>query len=98
MMKLVEERETELHSINQNQNIINIIFRNQKSEDILIPYDKQKLTSISILKTELLHKLKTDKDDNLRLFFKGRPLKEETDISSLSTNNSIIYIFYRTLR
>ena len=54
MMKLVEERETELHSINQNQNIINIIFRNQKSEDILIPYDKQKLTSISILKTETL--------------------------------------------
>ena len=97
-MKLVEERETELHSINQNQNIINIIFRNQKSEDILIPYDKQKLTSISILKTELLNKLKTDKDDNLRLFFKGHPLKEETDISSLSTNNSIIYIFYRTLR
>ena len=94
MMKLVEERETELHSINQNQNIINIIFRNQKSEDILIPYDKQKLTSISILKTELLNKLKTDKDDNLRLFFKGRPLKEETDISSLSTNNSIIPLVY----
>ena len=91
MKKLVEEKENELIQINQTNKDknINLIFRNQKNEDINIPFNIESLNSVERLREGLKDKLQSDKNEviDVRMFFKGKPLNEDMQISSLSTNN-----------
>ena len=80
---------------NKNQNKMTIIFRNQLSDDISIEFNTSKIKKISDLTDLLLVKLKKKKSpSSIRLFFKGRPLKNEEEIKTLS-KKYFIKIFYR---
>ena len=68
---------------NKNQNKMTIIFRNQLSDDIFIEINTSKIKTISDLTNLLLLKLKKKKSTKIRLFFKGRPLKSEEELSTL---------------
>lgn len=90
MKKLVEEKENELIQIRQinEDKKINLIFRNQKNEDINIPFNIETLNSVEQLREGLIDKLHSDKKEvtDIRMFFKGKPLNEKIELSSLSTN------------
>ena len=67
-----------------NSNILNLIFRNQLSNDICLSIDKTKIITIGDIINLLLEKLKVSKSESIiRLFFKGRPLKNEENIKDL---------------
>lgn len=79
----------------QKSNKITLIFRNQLSEDILIEVKLSKIKTISELIDLLFIKTKKKKNENtIRLFFKGRPLKQNEEIKNIS-NKILIIIFYR---
>lgn len=68
-----------------NSNLLNLIFRNQLSNDIYLSIDKSKITTIGDIINLLLDKLKVSKSESIiRLFFKGRPLKNEEKIIDIS--------------
>ena len=68
-----------------NSNILNLIFRNQLSNDICLSIDKTKIITIGDIINLLLEKLKVSKSESvIRLFFKGRPLKNEEKIIDIS--------------
>ena len=68
-----------------NSNFLTLIFRNQLSNDISITIDKSKIITISDIINILLSKLKVSKKESqIRLFFKGRPLKKEKKIQDIS--------------
>lgn len=85
-MKFVEENELQaMKPKNKNKNI-HLIFRNQNNEDITLSFDES-INSIEIIKEKLYETLNILKNDSIiRLFFKGRPLNDSTDISSLRTH------------
>ena len=79
---------TELNEskININNNIkeVTLIFRNQSSKDTTLNIDLKKIITVSNLSDELLLKLGKSKIESyIRLFFKGRPLKNEEKIKDL---------------
>ena len=85
--RLVEDM-TELNeqknNISINNKEITLIFRNQSSKDTKLNIDLTKIISVSNLCDELITKLgKSKVDSNMRLFFKGRPLKNEEKIKDL---------------
>jgi hypothetical protein len=94
------------NSINDfsNENELILLFRNQLSSDTIIKLNKSKLNSLKISDViELLYsKLNESKlDSHIRLFFKGRPLKEEEQLKDLCKqifnfeNNIFKYSFYK---
>ena len=68
-----------------NSDNLNLIFRNQLSNDITLSIDKSKILTISDLINLLLLKVKVSKSQSsIRLFFKGRPLKNDEKINDIS--------------
>lgn len=101
MMKFVEEeKENESQAMkpkNETQ-FIHLVFRNQNNEDITLSIDKN-INKIDIIKEKIYTKLSIPKKDNeIRLFFKGRPLNDSTELSSLRTNIKNYINIYRTFR
>ena len=88
----VKNNETEENTTHKpkNPNEIYLIFRNQISKDTNILIDKTKIKTVGDIINILLEKLKISQEDKyIRLFFKGRPLKEDENISDISK-----YIYY----
>jgi hypothetical protein len=68
-----------------NSNELILIFRNQLSNDISLSIDKAKITTIGDIINLLLEKLKVSKSESIiKLFFKGRPLKDDERINDIS--------------
>ena len=89
------------NSINLNSNInkpseLNLIFRNQLSEDTHLSIDLKVSTSIFDIKKILYEKLNITETSNktIKLFFKGRPLRDDEQIKflKLSQNDVILYM------
>ena len=77
--------------IPNEENYINIIFRNQQAIDLPLKINYKMNNSISNIIDILYEKLKVDKEVNkITLFFNGRPLLPEENINSLS---KFIYIY-----
>jgi len=69
-----------------NNDEITLIFRNQLSNDTLLKFNQSKISTLKIsdITEKLLSTLNKSKSDSyVRLFFKGRPLKEEEKIKDL---------------
>ena len=69
-----------------NNDEITLIFRNQLSSDTLLKFNQSKISTLKIsdITEKLLSTLNKSKSDSyVRLFFKGRPLKEEEKIKDL---------------
>ena len=80
-----QRKETDSPLNGSNFNKLNLIFRNQLSHDISLLIDKSEIITISNVIDLLLSKLNISKSENIiRLFFKGRPLKNEEMIKDLS--------------
>ena len=72
--------------------------RHKTNEDITLSFDKS-INNIESIKEKIYTKLDIPKKDNIiRLFFKGRPLNDSTDLSSLRTNIKNYINIYRTFR
>ena len=70
-----------------NPNYLYLIFRNQLSDDITLEIDKTKIITITDIINLLLSKLNRSKTEKIiRLFFKGRPLKNEEKINDISNS------------
>ena len=86
-MELTEEKSlnhTFKNSLD-NKNYVELVFRNQMSEDTKINFSKELELNVSDIKKTLLKTLKLDENNNdIKLFFKGRPLKNEENLDSLS--------------
>jgi len=86
-MELTEEKSlnhTFKNSLD-NKNYVELVFRNQMSEDTKINFSKGLALNVSDIKKTLLKTLKLDENNNdIKLFFKGRPLKNEENLDSLS--------------
>ena len=86
-MELTEEKSlnhTFKNSLD-NKNYVELVFRNQMSEDTKINFSKGLELNVSDIKKTLLKTLKLDENNNdIKLFFKGRPLKNEENLDSLS--------------
>ena len=86
-MELTEEKSlnhTFKNSLD-NKNYVELVFRNQMSEDTKIHFSKGLALNVSDIKKTLLKTLKLDENNNdIKLFFKGRPLKNEENLDSLS--------------
>ena len=68
-----------------NSNELILIFRNQLSNDISLSIDQTKITTIGDIINLLLEKLKVSKSESIiKLFFKGRPLKDDEKINDIS--------------
>lgn len=84
---------------------ITLIFRTIGSKDQKISVDINTLDSISQLKERLLAQLSTtesnieaitNKDElDVKFFFKGRPIKDEDQISSLSLSNNDVILYMK---
>ena len=100
-MKFVEEEkenESQAKKPKNETQIIHLVFRNQNNEDITLSFDKS-INNIESIKEKIYTKLDIPKKDNIiRLFFKGRPLNDSTDLSSLRTNIKNYINIYRTFR
>ena len=86
-----EQNNTEINNISlplntkNNSNILTLIFRNQLSNDLTLFIDITKIITISDIINLLLLKLKISKSESvIRLFFKGRPLKNDEKIVDIS--------------
>ena len=86
-----EQNNTELNNISlplntkNNSNILTLIFRNQLSNDLTLFIDITKIITISDIINLLLLNLKISKSESvIRLFFKGRPLKNDEKIVDIS--------------
>ena len=99
----VKTHETEDNTLHdpKNPNEILLIFRNQISKDTNILIDKTKIKTVGDIINTLLEKLNISQGDKyIRLFFKGRPLQPEENISDISKYilylilNFLIYRFY----
>ena len=68
-----------------NKKYVELVFRNQMSEDTILTFSKGISLNISEIKKALLKTLKLDENNtDIKLFFKGRPLKNEENLDSLS--------------
>ena len=88
----VKNNDTEENTVHnpKNPNEIYLIFRNQISKDTNILIDKTKIKTVGDIINALFQKLKISKEDKyIRLFFKGRPLQPEENISDISK-----YLYY----
>ena len=90
-IKDTEQNNTEINNISlplntkNNSNILTLIFRNQLSNDLTLSIDITKIITISDIINLLLLKLKISKSESvIRLFFKGRPLKNDEKIVDIS--------------
>ncbi len=89
-VKTNQTEENTLHNP-KNPNEILLIFRNQISKDTNILIDKTKIKTVGDIINTLLEKLNISQEDKyIRLFFKGRPLQPEENISDIS--KKIYYI------
>ena len=86
-----EQNNTEINNISlplntkNNSNILTLIFRNQLSNDLTLSIDITKIITISDIINLLLLNLKISKSESvIRLFFKGRPLKNDEKIVDIS--------------
>ena len=86
-----EQNNTEINNISlplntkNNSNILTLIFRNQLSNDLTLFIDITKIITISDIINLLLLNLKISKSESvIRLFFKGRPLKNDEKIVDIS--------------
>ena len=79
-------KESEIDKVNKNKNnkTIKLIFRNQLSNDTTIEINKLKIKTISDIIDLLFNEIKQNKSNcTIRLFFKGKPLKNEEKIKNL---------------
>ena len=86
-MELTEEKSLNNSFKNSldNKKYVELVFRNQMSEDTILNFSKGISLHISDIKKTLLKKLNLDENNNdIKLFFKGRPLKNEENLDSLS--------------
>ena len=86
-MELTEEKSLNNSFKNSldNKKYVELVFRNQMSEDTILTFSKGISLNISEIKKALLKTLKLDENNNdIKLFFKGRPLKNEENLDSLS--------------
>lgn len=86
-------------------NKIDLIFRNINNEDITIPFDEHCNADISAVKLKLCQALQmknvcSDSDDvaikRMKLFFKGRPLKDEELLGELQVSNKDVILYMIT--
>ena len=83
-MKDTSENTVIINHNNKNNKIINLIFRNQLSVDITLEINKSKIKTVSDIIDLLFTKIKQQKSaKSIRLFFRGRPLKNEEKIKNL---------------
>lgn len=83
-MKETSENTVIINHNNKNNKIINLIFRNQLSDDITLEINKSKIKTISDIIDLLFTEIKQQKSaKHIRLFFRGRPLKTEEKIKNL---------------
>ena len=86
-MELTEEKSlnNSVKNTFDNKKNVELVFRNQMSEDTILNFSKGISLHISDIKKTLLKKLNLDENNNdIKLFFKGRPLKNEENLDSLS--------------
>ncbi len=86
-MELTEEKSlnNSVKNTFDNKKYVELVFRNQMSEDTILNFSKGISLHISDIKKTLLKKLNLDENNNdIKLFFKGRPLKNEENLDSLS--------------
>jgi hypothetical protein len=86
-MELTEEKSLNNSFKNSldNKKYVELVFRNQMSEDTILTFSKGISLNISEIKKALLKTLKLDENNtDIKLFFKGRPLKNEENLDSLS--------------
>ena len=86
-MKLKEEKSlnNSVKNTFDNKKYVELVFRNQMSEDTILNFSKGISLHISDIKKTLLKKLNLDENNNdIKLFIKGRPLKNEENLDSLS--------------
>ena len=99
-----DSEKTILRDTSKNNEII-LIFRNQLSSDTILKINKSNISSLKIsdITNLLLSKLnKSPLEFYIRLFFKGRPLKQEEKIKDLGKQiiklriiSNIIIIIYK---
>ena len=83
-MKGTLENRVIINHNNKNNKIINLIFRNQLSVDITLEINKSKIKTISDIIDLLFAEIKQQKSaKSIRLFFRGKPLKNEEKIKNL---------------
>jgi hypothetical protein len=86
-MELTEEKSLNNSFKNSldNKKYVELVFRNKMSEDTILTFSKGISLNISEIKKALLKTLKLDENNtDIKLFFKGRPLKNEENLDSLS--------------
>ena len=84
MMKLEEEDSERQIGVSGAQEL-NLIFRNQHNEDTSLKINTAQVQTIEKVKEELDKHLNINQEkDEVKLFFKGRPLKNEEQVSKIS--------------
>lgn len=93
-LKVKEDRIIEIEKKeNKKIDMVHIVFRNQNFDDIKIEINKSIDKYVSDLINKIFEKLKKNLNNYIiRLFFKGRPLKNEEIIENL--RNVIKFNFY----
>lgn len=83
-MKLEEEDSERQIGVSGAQEL-NLIFRNQHNEDTSLKINTAQVQTIEKVKEELDKHLNINQEkDEVKLFFKGRPLKNEEQVSKIS--------------
>ena len=83
-MKDTSENKVIINQHHKTNKIINLIFRNQLSVDIKLEINKSKTKTITDIIDLLFSEINQQKSKkSIRLFFRGKPLKNEEKIKNL---------------
>ena len=83
-MKDASENKVIINQHHKTNKIINLIFRNQLSVDIKLEINKSKTKTITDIIDLLFSEINQQKSKkSIRLFFRGKPLKNEEKIKNL---------------
>lgn len=83
-MKDTSENKIIINQHHKTNKIINLIFRNQLSVDIKLEINKSKTKTITDIIDLLFSEINQQKSKkSIRLFFRGKPLKNEEKIKNL---------------